>query len=87
MPSIELLHSCMAIAVCQLLTAKKPAAPAAAAAEYASRVSHLLVPAEDVADGLTAGECLVDLHGGTTRVCKHSVHTLRGDSHSKSCKR
>lgn len=43
--------------------------------QQAKHGPHLLMPAEDVADG-AARECLVDLHGGATRVGKHSAHPL-----------
>ena len=36
----------------------------------------LLVPAEDIPDGRTSSEGLVDLHGASSRVSKYCLHTL-----------
>ena len=39
-------------------------------------LTHLLVPAQDVADGVGARERLVNLHARTARVGKNQINTL-----------
>jgi hypothetical protein len=81
-------HSCMTTAVSQNACSTSCCCCSAATCcchlllLYCPAAAHLLVPAQDVADGLAAGERLVDLHGGATGVRKHSVNTLRRNTHT-----